>query len=131
MELRGWIGAVLVGGKDHKILVRVQGDGREGPLGKIGGVVGQMIPVKLHWSGAWIMNLDPVRKVTILILVGGVVHRHEFGNQGSGAQRGRETEQGQDARMSQAQITLDDHESWGGASAADGTSGTETIGAHG
>ena len=70
--------AVLVRGKDDGIFSGRQGLGGQDPLGEISGLVREAPPAQVQRRGRRVVDLDPVRPVTVLVLEPRVVARQEL-----------------------------------------------------
>ena len=76
--------AVFVAGEyDHRLAGRQHG-GRERPMIDAGVVVGQLPTAQVDVGGGRVVNLDPVRRIAVLVAEPAGIGGHEFGNDGSG-----------------------------------------------
>ena len=89
VQFRMGRGPVLSGGKDEKMAAARHGGTRgKDPPGQIGGVIGESITSQIEGGRIGIVDLDPVRKVSVLVGNDPVVARHELGDTGSGRKEG-------------------------------------------
>ena len=71
-------GAVFVRGKHHQIAAPGNHLRRELPLGQVVGVVGKIPTGEIHFLRLIVDDLDPIRRISIVVQQGGAVAGHEF-----------------------------------------------------
>ena len=93
MEFRPGNSAVFAGSEDHEVTAGEKVRRRKTPLGKIGGIVGQIPAVEVDGVGPGIVELDPIRVLPVLVRERGVIQRHELGNEDVRVASGRDCHQ--------------------------------------
>ena len=67
VELLAGDGSIFVGGEDLEVAIGGDGDGREGPLIQVSGVVAEEVAVEVLSSRGGVSKLDPVGRGVVLI----------------------------------------------------------------
>jgi hypothetical protein len=92
VQARAGDAAVFARGENDEVGVGREIHGRETPLRRLRGVVGQRPAIEVHHVRAGVVDFDPILGVAVLIEQNAVIRRHELGDQHAvgGARRGKE-----------------------------------------
>ncbi len=71
----------LTGGENYQVVVRLERAVWEWPLIQLVGIIAEIPSAEFDVVIGWVMNLDPVRRVSVTIQKAFVIRRHEFRDQ--------------------------------------------------
>ena len=85
--------SIFIGSKDDEVFTGCDVDVREGPLGKIGRIIGEAPVCEADGFGVRIMDFNPIGSVAVFIGDAGGIARKEFGDDWACLKEGKSEEE--------------------------------------